>query len=152
MRNFLGPRAPNRGQNINNIAPESRESFGISQCSLRSQLTLSWILAVNNGGSDLESGIAETIVRCERERTPWSILGGGCLIRSSHTALAGSSRCGASSALAMRRSMTSMARVFSPGCWVNLGAQYGTCAVLFECIAVMLCVRASLCILNGFQY
>ena len=60
-------------------------------------------------------------------------------------------RCVNSSALAsMRRSMTSMAPVFSPGCWGNLCAQHGTCAVLFECMSVMLCVRASSCILNDF--
>jgi len=45
MRNFITFQIVGKS-----IASESRESFGISDCSLRSQLTLSWVLAVNNGG------------------------------------------------------------------------------------------------------
>merc|ERR1739848_566322 len=41
----------------------------------------------------------------------------------------------------LRGGMTSMGPVFSSGRGVHRCAQHGTCAVLFECMAVMLCVR-----------
>merc|ERR1712094_129292 len=71
--------------------------------------------------------------------SPCTILVGGCWIRSSHTALACSSRCGF--AKAMRRNMTYPWHMFFlSGRGVLFCAQRGTCAVLFEFTAVMLCV------------